>query len=67
MKASREHDHAIPRVSTMLLTARGITAPAMLRAAAQAAKADEAKIPYASATSRYTYVSKAHGKMRLMR
>lgn len=35
----------------MLFTASGITAPAILRAAAQAARADEANIPYASAMS----------------
>lgn len=51
INASKEHDHAMPRVSTMLSTARGITAPAILRAAAQAARAEEAKIPYASAMS----------------
>lgn len=51
MNASKEQDHAMPSLSTMLLTARGMTAPAMLLAAAHAAKAEDAKIPYASATS----------------
>lgn len=51
MNANREQDHGIPSESTMLSTASGITAPAILRAAAHAASAEEAKIPYASATS----------------
>lgn len=58
MNANTEHDHAMPSVATMLSTAKGMTAPAILRAAAHAAKADDAKIPYASATSMiFHYVS----------
>lgn len=52
MNANSEQDHAIPSVLTMLSTASGIMAPAILRAAAQAASAEEAKMPYASAISR---------------
>lgn len=53
MNASKEQDHATPSELIMLSTASGITAPAILRAAAQAASAEEAKMPYASAISRH--------------
>lgn len=51
INANREQDQAMPSVLIMLSTASGITAPAILRAAAHAASAEEAKMPYASAIS----------------
>jgi hypothetical protein len=45
IRARTLHDHAIPNFATILFTARGIIAPATLRVAAHAARAEEAKMP----------------------